>query len=50
MEATKVMTNHTPAIRAVLLCGGVCPGKEIVMPSPTPTATQLLSDGTVEVV
>ena len=47
MEATKVMTNHTPAIRAVLLCCGDCPGKEIVIPSRTPTAAELLSDGTV---
>ena len=32
MEATKVMTNHTPAIRAILLCFGDCSGKEIDMP------------------
>jgi hypothetical protein len=42
------MTNHTPAIRAVLLCCGDCPGKEIVvMPSRTPTTAGSLSDGTV---
>jgi hypothetical protein len=34
MEATKVMTNHTSAIRAVVLCCGDCAGEEIVMPSP----------------
>jgi hypothetical protein len=32
MEATKVTTNHHPAIRAVLLCFGDCSGEEIVMP------------------
>jgi hypothetical protein len=47
MEATKVMTNHTLAIRAVLLCCGDGSGKEIVTPSRTPTAAEFRSDGTV---
>ena len=47
MEATNVMTNHTPAIRAVFLCCGDCAGKEIVIPSRTPTTVKSLSDGTV---
>jgi hypothetical protein len=46
MEATKVTTNHTPSIRAVLLCCGDCAGNEIVIPSRTPTAAELLSAGT----
>jgi hypothetical protein len=34
MDATKVMTNHTPAIRAILLCCGDCSGEDIDIPAP----------------
>jgi hypothetical protein len=47
MDVRNVEAMSQPAIRAVLLCCGDCSGGEVVMPACTPTAAEVLSDGTV---